>query len=426
MGIYNIVFCITTAFYMYIISRLLDTFLGEKKCSFIIIILEYIAFYGSLIAVFFIHDNPIWNLTLSVTFILLLTTNYKSNWKHKIFFGVLTYIIMFASDEIVYIATQTSGLSIEGDNEEILNVFVLVISRFIAYTFSLVLSNRKREIDSQTLPLLNWIVVFTIPVLTTFLTGTIIVHYEVFNSWVLIFSIIALVIINLIIFNLYDLLQKFFKSHFDEVIMKNQINSYKKQLDLIYTSQENSKALLHDMKNHLTIIGEFLRINDSESARKYLLDINKEMSVNTTRIITGNLEIDSILNYKSNQARKKGIRINIKSNIPRKLNISPFDLNIVLGNLIDNAIEATVMGKSKADIDISIKLEKGIVYIKTRNFYLKKPKYFNGEIVTSKMDKKAHGYGLKSVKSTVKKYNGDISLSYADNIFEVIVLLYNV
>jgi len=426
MSIFNIVFYITAAFYVYVIGKLLDAFLGKKKFKITTTLGIYAAFYIATLVAFFVFGNPIINMATSLVFIMLMTLNYKANWKHKIFFSILTYIIMFASEELAYIIYTKLDVQTDIAEPQIIGIFaVMVISRVFVYVISLILSNRKRKTEDGTLPLFSWVVIVTIPVLTTYLTGTIIIHYEIYDSVVLILSIVALVVTNVVTFNLYDLLQKFFSSHFNKVIMENQMDSYKKQLDLIYTSQENSKALLHDMKNHMTVISEFLSQEDIESATGYLKDINKEISANSSKIITGNVEIDSILNYKVSQADKNGININIKSNIPKKLNIATFDLNIVLGNLLDNAIEATINGKSNRDIDISIKLEKGIVYIKTQNYTDKKPKMRNGVVVTSKKDKEHHGYGLKNVRNTVKKYDGDISLSYDDNVFESVVLLYN-
>ncbi len=118
------------------------------------------------------------------------------------------------------------------------------------------------------------------------------------------------------------------------------------------------------------------------------VDVGKEY------VKTGNRNIDSIINYKVHEARVHNIIVKTHINIPKEFNISSFDLIVILGNLIDNAIEALDKTINKK-LEIELIFKKGVFYINIKND-------FNGEIIkkndlfeTTKRNKKIHGLGLK-------------------------------
>lgn len=111
--------------------------------------------------------------------------------------------------------------------------------------------------------------------------------------------------------------------------------------------------------------------------------------------------------------------------IPEKLNIQPFDLNIILGNLLDNAIEAVSKLERNKVIKASIKLDRNILYINISNPFDGNIIYKKSNLKTTHKDKENHGFGLKSVKKAISKYNGIMNVYHTDSIFNVDVLLYN-
>lgn len=135
--------------------------------------------------------------------------------------------------------------------------------------------------------------------------------------------------------------------------------------------------------------------------------------------------VDSILNYKIDEAQKRGIKVDLDVDIPEKLNIQPFDLNIILGNLLDNAIEAVSKLERNKVIKASIKLDRNILYINISNPFDGNIIYKKSNLKTTHKDKENHGFGLKSVKKAISKYNGIMNVYHTDSIFNVDVLLYN-
>lgn len=151
-------------------------------------------------------------------------------------------------------------------------------------------------------------------------------------------------------------------------------------------------------------------------ANKYdnaLESIENELKVFKNKafyIHTGNNTVDIILNSKVNVAQHHGITCTINAKITEKIDISDIDLSVILGNLIDNAIDATLKEENK-NIHIQISQIKGILVVKIIN-------YFSGEKIifeTAKNNSLLHGIGLKSVKHLVNKYNGIFSIELKDN-----------
>ena len=110
--------------------------------------------------------------------------------------------------------------------------------------------------------------------------------------------------------------------------------------------------------------------------------------------------------------------------IPSESVISEVDLNIILGNLLDNAADALAKVDKKI-LDIKIKYERGILYISIYNSYNGKIIVDKrGKLLTGKLEKENHGLGLESVERIVKKYNGISKISYEEHIFKIDIMLY--
>ena len=138
-----------------------------------------------------------------------------------------------------------------------------------------------------------------------------------------------------------------------------------------------------------------------------------------------NTELDSILNYKIYEAQKLGIEIFLNIKVPEKLNFQPIDIVIIIGNLIDNAIEATSKLKENKKIDMSIEFSRNVLYISVVNLFDGDLIFKNKKLKTTHVDKEYHGLGLQSVQKSIEKYYGSMKLNHADKIFCVDVLLYN-
>lgn len=117
------------------------------------------------------------------------------------------------------------------------------------------------------------------------------------------------------------------------------------------------------------------------------------------------------------------IECSLQVDIPATLECNLYDMNIILSNLFDNAVEAASATTEKT-MNLTIKYSKGVLLIKLENSHHGKLKKVNGVYVSSKADSKLHGYGLKNVLNIAQKYHGTLEATHDSNRFYTTIILY--
>lgn len=203
----------------------------------------------------------------------------------------------------------------------------------------------------------------------------------------------------------------------------NQLIMYDKHLSEKQMVIDEVRRVKHDMKNNMIYLQKLLEA-DPEEAEKYLIEFIGDAMIKTEEFSkSGNFAIDALLNYKNRIAESKNIKIKLEQRIPTTLPYKASDLCIILGNLLDNAIEASENCANK-EIDVYIVYAKNRLKISTKNYYegeINKDK--EGNFLSKKKDKENHGIGLKSVKKIVSLYNGYIEIQAENSLFKVNILL---
>ena len=139
---------------------------------------------------------------------------------------------------------------------------------------------------------------------------------------------------------------------------------------------------------------------------------------------TGNSVIDSILNLKLHEAAAKGIDIESKICIPKKLDVDSFDLTILLCNALDNAIEAAEKLEADKKIKILFLYNRRRLVLLVENNYCGTIEVRQGQLSTNKSDKYLHGIGLQNIESVVEKYCGTVDITYDENCFKIYIMFY--
>jgi len=201
---------------------------------------------------------------------------------------------------------------------------------------------------------------------------------------------------------------------------------YLTQCLLMQESVEAVKSVRHDMKLHLFALKKYLA--DSKAAMTYLDGLVEEISENEIYSKTGNMVVDSVINYKLKNINENGIEPHVKISIPQILSIEAVDIVTILGNLLDNALEATAMAEEKR-IDINLSYNKSALIIKVANTFDGIVKYTNGvngaeDVIATRKSGDNHGYGLKNIRKSVDRYDGHMEISHDENVFSVGVMLY--
>jgi len=180
----------------------------------------------------------------------------------------------------------------------------------------------------------------------------------------------------------------------------------------------------HDYHNHIQTLKAYRHLGEIEKIEEYLNILDEDLKTVDTVIKTGNVMIDAVLNSKISIAKTKEIEINAKAIVPKNLNIRAIDLCVIIGNLIDNAVEACLRQADKDDrfIRIYIDIHKEMFYIYVSNSVggeIKK----SGRNYFSTKDSASHGFGLMRVDKIVEKYKGFTDRQDEPGVFATEIML---
>jgi len=233
---------------------------------------------------------------------------------------------------------------------------------------------------------------------------------------------VLLIAFNIILYLLIGQVQRLMRSKYELRLMQERLSFEKARIDEATYLWDNIRKVRHDLKNHFTVIGRALDDGNTETCRRYLSKLDQTVDHMGTLIQSGNPVIDYLINSKLSGL--EGIRVLISGCVGNYSDIEEVDLACMLGNILDNAIEAVRKVKT-ADAEVVLRVEQqnSLLYICCENPYEGELIKQDGELKTTKKDAAKHGIGLSSVKHICKKYNGSLEVETADNIFRLSVLL---
>lgn len=191
-------------------------------------------------------------------------------------------------------------------------------------------------------------------------------------------------------------------------------------------SVESHRQMVHDLKHHFFILQEYEASGEYEKLHEYLIKMNQSVDALDEKVWTGHRVLDFILNQKKKRAEESGISFQVCVAALLNIPLSDGDISVLFGNLLDNAIEACErMQDGKRWILFRLRKQRQLLFVEISNSIGDRPKTENGVLLTSKKDKRLHGYGLKSVNNIVEKYNGVFSYSIKEQVFKVNLSFYD-
>lgn len=224
------------------------------------------------------------------------------------------------------------------------------------------------------------------------------------------------IIFFIIRYILIKLVDKRIANYQNDLVSKQYI-----EVENIYRQMRGWK---HDYHNHIQVMKAYLELEKYKEMDIYLDDLARDLTTIDTVLKTGNIMVDAILNSKLSLAMSQEININAKATVPKDLNIADIDICVIIGNLMDNAMEATIKLQNLEDrfIRVYIREMKNQLYISITNSVGGTVKKINLEYISTKLGIN-HGFGLKRVDSIVRKYNGFINRQNEEGVFATEVIL---
>lgn len=382
--------------------------------------------------------QPCWMLFFLLSFIL--------SFVHSMFItyrivSVLSFILMQCSVYFFMVHLSAKGslhlFAVPSFNASLGKIMWLCLSMLTLLVFRITINGIKRRTISLNEWLPRFCLLLTLLTITffalildinrhhrSFSFGKLRILAEVDHPDLLFYlSCFGLLVLNVLVIYLCDRSQRLKTLQVEKSLTDQQNQYYQKQISVLKSSEQAIRSLRHDMNNHLTAIRAMMGEEDQQ-AIDYLDHMLEHYDKSVEISTTGNILIDSLVNYKLQDYASDDLEISYHASIPEELPFNPWDLTVILGNLIDNATSAArTCSKGNRKIQFLIEFKKNCFIVKVTNTYNHNLRFSGGEISTTKDDTKNHGFGLRNVKKTVEKNEGIMSVNYSDTCFTVTIVL---
>ena len=420
-----------------------DTFCRRKdeRKSFVIpivwyviidLVLKYCAYH--ILQKYFIGYATLGTVAAAIQFIqemvlecILFLGKYKGSFKKKILLYI-PYIIVFPIIETLIQAATNKDLVVAAKNsyyiEAVSNVNLLIAMYLVILIIGSTFRYFKYRKYNPQFIFFVAILVMQLVLHHFFEKAFLTIADESKMNWYLIgyiFSAIILLCISAI-----------YQNHLKELEYKRLENerqrTWKQEADY-YQSKSMATTELkkreHDSKKQLLIISQLASENKHKELKAYLESVITQTSPSVKVVEADNAVVSAILTVMNAQCRENDIVF--KHILEYKtLRIEDFDLSTIIGNILENAYEASlkVADTNKRNIKLLIQEEKNIILIRCENYYEGILDGDGGSLRSSKADKNKHGLGLGNIQDAAEKYNGKVSVETHGQIFEIQIALW--
>ena len=198
-------------------------------------------------------------------------------------------------------------------------------------------------------------------------------------------------------------------------LVEMQEEQARRHLDEVRSIHSEMRGYKHDFHHHLQALKGQLEAGEIDRAIAYLEQLDKNLQGVDTLLKTGNVTVDAILSAKIAQARAEGIAVTVQANLPRELTLSDLELSIVIGNLLDNAIEACRKAEGERFLRLTLRIKGSMLYFYLLNSAGKKQAKIGSLFRTGKAG--AHGFGLHRAEAILRQHGGWVKYNSEDGAF---------
>lgn len=419
--IYNI---INGILQIYLLCFFFGTFL-EKN------LFKGIYIYMFSIIVFFVFSLLFLDVGLIKFLILILVSFlisvlYKSKWHTKIFLTIIVVTLSSLSETVVAL------LSSYVLNEEIAVLKTgsylfagMMISKLIIFAIIAIIKFGKHSLPKEKINMLWAYIGFML--ITSIMIIFVILDYMYFitdnpgKKITAILVIITLILTNIVLFYIIDRICDYFTIKQNLLIANKLIDTQKETYKELYDNQVQIRKIKHDLKNTMIGILHELDNDNIANAKEYIKTSCKLLEYQNS-FICGNNIIDTIISIKNEKAAASDIKFDLEIELQQQICVDTIDLSVIMGNAIDNAIEATEKVDSNDKIiDISIISRNYSLVIIIKNPVLYKIDVNN--LISTKEERESHGLGILQMQSLSEKYNGNVFFDCNDEQFKTTIVL---
>ncbi len=367
----------------------------------------------------------LWSNLLYVTVIFCLSLGYEAELRMKLVFSVLYAVLLtlvntlclYLLDPSLSVALDNAYTSNNGD--QMLYGRALLISCIIMFAVIQVIRFFSKR-RSYPLSFRYYLLFLSVPAISIYQVNVLTIYSEKNINYFL--SVFGFIIVNVLVVYILDTVMARFQLLHENTQLQLQMNYQDANYEKTVHSFKKIKSIIHDTNQHLLYIEECISRGMTVEASEHIRVTLNKVEGAYHRINTGNLVIDALVTNALNIGQANGITMATELLLfDSKLPVDRYDLCVVLGNLLDNAIEASKKIKMAEDrhILIHIRSNEVALFIRVRNHVERE--------ITNLQSKKAnpeyHGYGLTNIKRICEKYGGHMTIESESRQFENMVVL---
>jgi len=368
-------------------------------------------------------------ISTSVVFVLSLFFSFALEKKKRLWnvFAALVYlIIIMLSNTLVFsvfsLFTNNFNAVVQGDVSYVRLLYILVCKMIQLSLYRLVLLIFKKD---QNIDFKNGILSFLFTIVTAIGIGILVkLATDIyFGQLEVLITVLAffLVALNIMLYLMINQVQSLLKNKYELSLMREKMESERSRAEEATIIWDNIRKLKHDLKNHFTVLSSKLEIGDVDDCVNYLSNLNHTVESMGNLIRSGHSVIDYLINSKLSNL--DDIQVLVSGYVGNYHDIHDVDLVSILGNILDNAIEAQedVTGEKRIELHFLQKNASRVIVCK--NTVAMSVLQNNKKLKSTKNDSELHGIGHQIVETTVQKYHGMVNYYEEDKMFGVQIIL---
>ena len=368
----------------------------------------------------------------SIIFTLFISLLYDMKWVHRAITSFVIVVINMAAESIIgMILTMVLSVDVSyAQNNPALFVVCTLISKFLAYIVVLVTKKRDFNLENHA-KVKYFYLIYSLPVASVlimllFLRCCYVIDDFSFQIMNLISSVV-LIFANISVFYIIDKINEMAQAKEKLLFTENHIANQAIHYQELYNYQNELRVFRHDIRNRLFSLMAMVKDGQADKAVQIMENnLNWLEEMNGNIVNSGNPIIDALLQSKLHLAKEKKIKLNLQIKLAGEIKVDELELAIVLGNALDNAIEATekVPDKDKKFINLNLMSTDDRISMTVTNPV--KDDINTEKLKTTKPDKHNHGFGTQSIRTVAHRYDGVAEFKCEDKMFTVNLNICNI
>lgn len=361
MWVENVIDSLCNLFLVVLIIRYMGIFFKRKKDSRKILIASALGFYLGTLLVSYVFSIPLLNFAVCIIGILAISCAFEGTILQKILLTISVAVLNALCDFVCYALLAER---VQEGQLDISYIFTILLILICEQIISRIMGRHKDVSDMPD----RFGIIILIPLCSLGILYVLTDTTSAENVKESFFIVMSVLIVNVVVFYLYHVTLENYLSQIQYERVKERLEAYANQLEILSEAQHRIQALRHDMKHHIRELQGLVNNKELGEISIYLQEMEAAVQIPGEYAHSGNYQIDSLLNFLIGEAKEKLEQVEVNIKLPQNVKLNTFKLNIILGNLLENAIEAAGSSTEKK-LSLEITLDKGILFLHVANSY---------------------------------------------------------